>query len=160
MKILFTKGPSILSKAIRAATGEPVSHVALMFGRIVIHANLLGVHIEWAKNFLKHSEIVYALHRDPPEVFQETRDNDRLDKMLAQYEFTMYDFGALLFLGLNYLLHKTIRVPMAKSNLWQSKQTLMCTEWVTEYVNGEQNSVITPYQLYLKLKSNQEWVDA
>lgn len=149
MKVLFIDGTSILGKAIKDLTGDPVSHVALEFPNlgIIVHSNLLGLHIEWASHFREGHIIKYEI--EIPSTPEE--DKEKLTKFLDKYEFTMYDFGALLFLGMIFLIRKYVKIPMPKQNLWQMTGMFMCTEWATDYVYNEEDSMIRPYTLYLKL---------
>jgi hypothetical protein len=78
---------------------------------------------------------------------------DNLEKvinLLAKYDGNFYDFGALFYLGLRSLFPF-----LPKANLWQTTGMFLCTEWITEVVDGKENSMITPHQLYLKLKGEQ-----
>jgi len=140
MYLLFTRSNSIMSRLIRSVTGEPVSHVAVSYGDLVIHSNLLGVRQEFLSTFTKHSTVVYSL---------EVSGNIDVWEKLKQYEGSTYDFGALFYL---LLLH----VPVIRSilpsnkNLWQSTSMFLCTEWAITVTDGEEDSVITPYQLYLR----------
>lgn len=138
MKILFTRSGSLLSRLIRHVSGEPVSHCALDCGGWIIHSNLLGLHVELPQTFEKHSEIVYSVSVD--------FDQQKVMSIFAQYDQDPYDFGALLYLGLRFLLPF-----LPEKNLWQSNGMFLCTEWVTEAVYGSPDSSITPYRLYLKL---------
>ena len=138
MNILFTRGNSILSRAIRSATGEDCSHVLIEFEPgLVIHSNLLGIHI----NTLEHLrngglEVVHTVEVPPVEGMTE---------VLTKYEGKSYDLLALLWLGIQAL------IPFRKNNQWANKSKFTCTEFVTEVLFGEQDSVITPFQLYVKL---------
>lgn len=143
MRILFTRSELLLSKAIRAVTKEPVSHCAIECAGWVIHSNMYGVHVELPQTFEKRSEIVYSV--DIP------FDISRVMNVLAKNEQKPWDFGAALYMGLRYLLPF-----LPKKNLWQSSSMYLCTEWVTEVLGGVPDSLITPYQLYLKLKSKKE----
>ena len=142
MRILFTKSGSPLSRAIMAVTKEPVSHCALECAGWIIHANLYGVHVELPQTFQSHSQIVYTV--DIP------LDIDRVMNVLAKNELKYYDLGAILYLALRYWLPC-----LPKKNLWQSSNMFLCTEWVTEVIDGKADSMITPYQLYLKLKEKE-----
>lgn len=156
MKILFVKGSSPLSSAICGVTGEPVSHVALEFPElgIVVHSNLLGVNIEWSSFFRKNCSVVYELSARKSDM---TSDKAKLGTMLDKYEGSWYDFGALLFMGLILCTRNYLKLPLPKSNLWQTSGMFECTEWVTEYISAEEDSMITPYKLYLKLKNTGAW---
>ncbi len=140
MDIIFTRGSSILSKLIRSLTGEPVSHCAIAEAGVVIHMNLYGMQTETEEQFETHAEIVYRV--SVPE------DCTRLLNLYVQYRKSMYDFGGLLYLGLRYLLPR-----LPKANLWQTTGMFLCTEWITEFLTGEEDHEITPYKLYELLNS-------
>lgn len=140
MQILFTKSNSLLSRMIRKVTGEPVSHCAIASNGYVVHSNLRGVIIETRDYFEAHSQVVYTV---------EIEDcMDRVTELLATESHATYDIGALLYLGLRYLIPA-----LPKKNLWQSSGMYLCTEWVTTAVNQKTDSMITPYQLYLTLSN-------
>lgn len=138
MRILFTRTESLLSKVIRGVTKEPVSHCALEMYGWVLHSNLLGVHAERLGSFSKSSDIIFSVEipDNPREVFS----------ALAQYQGRSYDFLALLYLGLRYLCPF-----LPKKNLWQVSGMFICTEFITKSMYGSEDSLITPYQLYLKV---------
>lgn len=142
MRILFTENDSILSKLIRLVTEEPVSHCALECGGWVIHSNLLGVHVELSQTFCKNSTVLYSLDID--------LDINKIMSALSRYEGSRYDLGAMLYLGL-----RCIFPFLPKKNLWQSSGMFLCTEWITEVLDGNEDSLITPYKLYVKLKEKQ-----
>lgn len=155
MKILFTRNSSMLSNLIAGVTEEPVSHVALEFSSgIVIHSNLRGVHITWARNFKINNSVVLELSP----TFEDTTEREKLDAVLEKYEFSFYDVGALLFLGICLFLRKYLKLPLPKSNLWQASGAFLCTEWAQELLDVEKDSMITPYQLYLRLKNSVQWL--
>ena len=123
MKILFTHGPSYISKSIMSVTGEFCSHVAIEIGDIVIHSNFRGLHIEWARRFRAKNTVVKEL--------VPTRSIDylsRVDNLLTKDQFSAYDFGAILFIGLSIIARDRVGIPLPKSNLWQVSGMYMCTE--------------------------------
>lgn len=140
-RILFTAGSSPLSQAIRARTGEPVSHIALECNGWVVHSNLLGVRVDKLSDFEKHCQIIYSI---PAPVTAETI----LTKYL-EHRNASYDFGALLYLFLK--LTPGIGRLLPCRNLWRSTGAFLCTEWVTHVIYGKELSSITPYQLYKEL---------
>lgn len=142
MQVLFTRSNSILSRMIRHVTGEPVSHCAISCGGWIVHANLLGVHVELPQTFTKHSEVVYSIELP--------YDQDKLMVTLSKYDQRPYDFGALLYLGLRFLLPF-----LPVKNLWQTTGMFLCTEWVTEFLFGGEDHTITPYHLYLRLSKGE-----
>lgn len=156
MKILFTKGTSSFSKLITSVTREDVSHVAILINlakrEFVIHSNLLGLHMETYESFLKHSKVLYALEK------KESSENLSLVlKLLAEYEWSWYDFGAISFLGISLLLRTWFKIPLPKSNLWQSTGMFMCVEWASKYVDLKEESMMTPKRLYYILLGRDEW---
>lgn len=136
-KILFTRGNNPASWIICKVTGEPVSHCAVQWNQWVIQANFLGVHIELLSTFQKSSQIIDSI--EVPE------DSTRLMDSLAQSEGAWYDFLGMFYLGL-----KCILPWLPKKNLWHTSGMFMCTGWVTD-VLGDEDDMITPYQLYTKL---------
>ena len=156
MKLVFTKGISSFSKLITKVTGEDISHVALLITlngiEFVIHSNFLGLHIETYPSFLKHSKVLYVLEKKYTE-----EDVSRALKLLAEYEWSFYDFGAISFLGISLLLRTWFKIPLPKSNLWQSKSMFMCVEWASKYVDLKEESMMTPKRLYYILLGRDEW---
>lgn len=148
MKIIFTRGNTPISKAIMKVTSEPVSHTGLLIeypsgDRIVIHSNLLGLQAEPYEDFIKHSTVLYSVDVD--------HDESKLAKTLDKYKYSKYDFGAFMFLGLSLLLRSKFGILLPKSNLWQATGMFLCTEWVSFYINDKEDSMVTPYGLYLRL---------
>lgn len=144
MKVLFVKGNSILSKAICRATGEDCSHVAVqLWNGLVIHSNLLGIHLNSLEHFQNACAIIHTvdLGIDP------TREREAF-KRLSKYEGRSYDLLALVWLGIMSIY------PLRKNNQWQDSSKFTCTEFATEVILGEADSTITPYQLYQKLTEN------
>jgi hypothetical protein len=158
MKILFTKSSLPLSVAILGVTGEPVSHVALEFPElgIVVQSNLLGIGLEWSSYFREKCTVVYELDNCMSSL---TQDKERLTKTLDVYENDFYDITGLLFLGICTILHKYLKTPMPKTDPARFTNTFMCTEWVTEYLDGAPDETITPYGLYQKLKATGKWYE-
>lgn len=132
-----------MSRVIRCITGEDVSHCALRVHGWILHSNLYGVHAVLPQDF--HGEVVYSI--------EVAYNPEAVVRALAEYQGRAYDFGALLYLALR------ICCPwLPKQNLWQSSGMFLCTEWVTQVVDGRADSMITPYQLYQRLKERYERV--
>lgn len=136
--MLFTRGTSPLSMIIRHLTGEPVSHCAILSQGVVVHFNLRGLQLESLEAFEKHAEIVYRVEVPNALLF---------DVVYAHWG-KWYDFGGLLYSGLRCLLPF-----LPKANLWQTSGMFLCTEFVQDVVNEEQDHMITPYKLYLRLSN-------
>jgi hypothetical protein len=156
MKILFTTGKTQISDLILWATQEDVSHVALQVTLegtdFVIHSNGKGLHIETLSSFLKKSKIIYALEKKTEE-----GDLRRILELFQDKEWTMYDLGATLFLGFSLLLRRYLKLPLPKSNLWQSTGMFMCVEWVSWVVDLKEESMCTPKRLHYILLGRPEW---
>lgn len=139
-QIVFTASDNFLGRAIRFLTEEPVSHVALRFGELVVHATAFGV---TACPYLDIAhKVVYAVdspHLSPDEALSKRR--------------SLYDYGALLYLGLRYLLKKYLKISLPKANLWAASGMYTCTEFATQMLDGEPDSLITPFQLYILLRA-------
>lgn len=158
MKILFTTNVGFVSTAIRWATGEAFSHVAIQVDRFVIHSNHKGLHIELEDTFFIKNKVIKSLERSAEFKNKELQDNERVFALLALHEFSSYDFGAVAFFGIALLCHK-LGLHWFKSNLWQSSGAYMCVEWGTQLVEGKVDSLVTPEELYARLKVTNEWTD-
>ena len=139
MRILFTRR----SKIIQAVLKEPVTHCAIRYDDYVIHSTYNGVRVEHVTEFIKHSKVVHEI--------KIRRDLHKLFLTLAKYCRANYDYGAMFYLGFYYLLRR-IGLPLPKKNLWQGTGMFLCTEFITQYIDEKEDSMITPYGLYLRLK--------
>jgi len=153
IKVLFTTKDSTFSNLICDVTGSPVSHCAIEIPslKMVIHSNIKGVHIEYYKTFREHNKVLYEL--SSVHEFSETL----LDDIMRENEFKFYDYAAFLFLGLSLLARKYLKLPLPKSNLWDTSG-MICTEFVTSFVSSKSDPMMTPIGLYHKLKASGEWI--
>lgn len=145
IRILFTRSNLIGSKLIRWGLEEPVSHTAIEYDGLVFHANHLGVIIEPIGHFTKHSTVVYLVDVPDPDGLTKLR------RMTTKYWRAPYDGGSVAWLSIRALLKK-IGIKLKKANLWNSSSMFICHEWVTQVLDGAEDSNTTPYQLYLRLK--------
>lgn len=142
MNILFTRGSNPVSKAIVYLTNEPMSHVAIEMDDYVIHCALLGTQLVTKKHFCDTHEVVATI----------PMTKCSLRKILAMLEAdSAYDYPGLLYLGLRYVLKRIFGWSIPKVNLWAISGIYTCTEFVTKVISPTEDSMITPYQLYLKL---------
>jgi hypothetical protein len=152
IQLLFTTSDKPLSRVIRWATGECCSHVAILvseehWGLSVVHANWKGVHVEPLNTFLDENKIIHSV--DIPENIGNLR---RLQGILRKRQGSMYDLGALLFVGIALFCRKALGLrKWPKQNLWQVTGMYMCTEFVTEYLYGSADAMITPHGLYERI---------
>jgi hypothetical protein len=141
VKILFTRSNKIASRLIRLVTGEPVSHCAIEIGTLVIHSNFLGVVSEDKEDFLASVDVGGAV--ELPDDYQ------KMFEVACRGFNKKYDFGAML-----YLAARALCPWLPKKNLWQCSGMYLCTEWVTHVIDGEEDSMITPFRLYERLSTN------
>jgi len=146
IQVIFTYNESFLSKLIRSLTKEPVSHVSIKCGELVIQSNFMGVHIRPLNEFLKKSKILHSIDLGFSEQLM-----TKILNSIAKNSGHMYDFGALLFIGLCLWARAKLHISLPKSNLWQCTGMFLCTEFVTSTLDNKEDSMITPYQLYNKL---------
>lgn len=138
--IHFTKSNKIGSRIIRKVTGEDVSHCVLEKNGIVLHSTFTGVEIVPLRVFKEENTILYTISG--------TKTDVKFAEVIDKYWGAKYDFFALLGLGIRLLWPRL----MPKRNLWQVSGMFLCTEFVTSVLGGRENSEITPYKLYLRLK--------
>ena len=139
--VLFTTSRYPTSWLIRKITKEPASHVAFLKDGLVLHSNFKGVNTIPLVEFLKTNRVVCALSG-----MQTERSFNRI---VCKYWKTKYDFLALLYLAFRYILPKKWT---KKANLWETSALFLCTEFVTSEIEGKADSLITPYQLFLRYK--------
>lgn len=148
VKILFTRSNSLGSRFIRRITGEEVSHCAIVINGMVFHSTFSGITLEFLESFLDRNTVVYAL--------LETTTEGQVDNILNLVrQDSAYDFGAFFYLGLRALFPKLL----PKQNLWQTTGMFLCTELITMLTDMEENSILTPGQLYGQLLNNKEKKD-
>lgn len=161
MKIVFTKNKLPLSWFIRWIFDEPVSHAAFLFDgdKWVFESNLVGTKVSWSKQWKESQEIVHSLNYDlsleqEEEIFQSLLNED-LNKG--------WDFKAALWLGFYGMRKKLLGMSFPTRNPLNSKKKLLChevverlPEWVTGLKRGFESSAITPYLMYIFLRSQKD----
>lgn len=155
MYLLFTSSNKIGSRLIRLATGEAVSHAAvLMPDGSVAHMAFTGLKQQSISAFLKENNIVarVAVNTDPSVAVA------RLVAFRQQHS-RLYDYSALLYLGIMLLYHRLTGIPhhLIYRNRWQKKSMDMCTEFACWMLGREVNSVITPGQLLKELRESETY---
>jgi hypothetical protein len=146
VRILFTTTDKFASRAIHHLTGEDCSHVAIQVGSVVIESSFTGVRLRSFSDFAAHNTIVHT-------VVALVSWKVVLRKY-ATYQHRGYDVFGLAHLGLRYLTKKYIPgnvVELPKVNLWAVSGMFTCTEFVTQLLDGHEDSMITPHQLYLRI---------
>lgn len=127
MKLLWVKGKAPLSKIIMWGLDEPVSHFAVVFDNsIVFHADLMGVHIQWYKSFLKTHEVVFQIDYNPGL----EKEEEIYQGVLDAYDGASYDYGAFAYFAWRAFLKKFLNKPMPEVNPWGHKDKYLCDEVV------------------------------
>lgn len=157
MTLVWTKSTSPLSVLIRWVFKEPTSHFGIVFDNgIIFHSNLLGTHVEWYKTFTKKNSIVFKKEfnmclNEEEKIFQ---------SLLNTYDDKTYDFKAFLYFSYRALLFKLFNIAIPLKNKWNNKDNFLCTELagvlpdnlLNNSIKNIDLSIITPYQLYLKME--------
>ena len=128
MKVIWTKSRLPLSYIIRWFTGEPCSHLALVFnsnnGGIMFESNLMGTHIKFFKNAKKHCTIVHEMIVP----MTSAQEDCAWDLMVDRFDDKPYDYMGALYLGLMKLRFRIFKTPISKVNKWQNKGAYFCDE--------------------------------
>ncbi len=144
IQVVFTARDTFVSRAIRYLTGEEVSHVAIRCGDIVVHSTGKGgvEQTTWSEFSSNYEVKLQAL----------TPGNKRqILNVAKRLKDAPYDYTGLTWLAIRYVIKKYFRINIPKVNLWQLSGMFTCTEFVTEVIDGDEDSLITPYQLYERL---------
>lgn len=157
MKLIWTKNNLPLSVLIRWGLKEPVSHFAIVFDdKIAFHSNLAGCNVEWFSEFKKHSEVFLEIDKYLPIEIEEKVYQSIIDKNVEK----TYDFGAFLYFLWRGILFRFFGKQIPKLNKWSNNNQLICTGLASELPKEHfpelegvlDTEMLSPYQLYLKLK--------
>lgn len=160
IELLFTTSDYKFSRLARWALKSDCSHFAICFDRrVVFHSNFSGVHIEPIEVFEQKNHIIHKL--TPNTLATLTQEDDLWSRLINLNYGKSYDFGAMLFLGLNLIGKRLVNLPLSKNNLWSAKEGFICTE-LLESLSGLKLGSATfpdmgniemqrPHDLYLEL---------
>lgn len=162
IELLFTTSDYKFSKLARWALKSDCSHFAISMDRgIVFHSNFYGVHIEPYSVFMQKNKVIHSLTFKLP--LRMSREERVYQKLIKLDYGKGYDFGAMLFLGLNLIAKKIFNLPLSKKNLWQDKDLLICTELYSSLLELELDTITfpkvekltmtKPHDLFLELSS-------
>lgn len=147
LRILFTKkDSSSFSSLIRYITKEPYSHCAVQIGHIVFHSNWKGVNADYYTSFIKENTIAESYLCINAEAYKAYKE--KIMRLFIEHDTSLYDYGALLFLAIKFILKLDI-----KSNLWQNNRDFICTEWVSKVLFKRQSSMLSPKALSDKINN-------
>jgi hypothetical protein len=152
MTLVWTKNSLPLSWLIRRATGEPVSHFAVVFDeKFVIESSLSsGVRLGWIKSFLRRQTVVYRVEINA-NLFQE---EEVYRSILDSFDGDPYDWRGILYFAWRIFLLATIGSPLPAKNAWGREGAFLCSEiacvlpeWVVPN-RPRPDEMITPYGLF------------
>lgn len=144
MRIVFVKADKIGSKLIRWGTGEPASHVGIIFDTVDLayHSYATGIREETKEHFTDFYDIVAEVK------ITATPDQEKqLQKAFKEFipDGNTYDWPALLYFGYRAALHKFLNRPYPVLNSWQEHNGFLCTE--ITYISAELVATILGYQI-------------
>lgn len=143
LQIWFSTSDEWTSRVIRAVTGEPVSHVALVnpsLGHVLHALPDKGTTVTSVPQFRSANRTIAS-------VAFSSLDEDIFVRAVEKYLGKKYDWGAIAYLAV-----KRVMPWLPKKNLWQCSGMAICTE-IIQYVVPEvaDDAALTPWQLYQAL---------
>lgn len=162
IELLFTTSDYKFSRLARWALDSDCSHFAINLDNgLVFHSNFYGCHIEPYSVFMQKNKVIHRLSFNP--ILRQSQE-EKIYQRLINIEYGKgYDFGAMLFLGLNLIMKKIFNLPLSKKNLWQDKDLSICTEVYSSLLGLELGTItfpkidkltmMKPHCLYLELSS-------
>jgi hypothetical protein len=142
--VIFCDSDSLAAKAIRDVTKEPESHVALLFGNVVLHYRFLGfesMHIAEFEQIYK----VGCILAPPVEIMVSD------EAIIKNYSKGAYDFLGMIYVGIFLIFRDIFGLTLPGGNYWQEKRDKFCVEFAAEITLGESGSMTTPTGLKNKL---------
>jgi len=156
IEILGTTRDEFLSKMIRKVTKEPISHVAIRVGDMVIHSNRHGVHYQTYSFFEQDNIIIKRLKLKSS--LEESLLEEHIKERSWEYEGKQYDFTVLLYLGIRLALRNYLNIPLEKDNLWDVSNMYICTELVGDLTGFRENEMLTPDGLLKEMIKTGKWL--
>ena len=128
MKLLFTnRKKSVFSRLIKWGTNSEVSHVAIEFDNgIIIHSTGMGVDLDYKTYFYNKNNVIYYTEVEHPQ------ENRLMHELFSDFEGKTYDFGAVLYLFMFFLIKKVFNYEISTKNRWAKSNFYMCTELAKE----------------------------
>jgi hypothetical protein len=119
------------------------------WGVSVVHSNMHGVNVQPQHLFMRDgNRIIHSV-----EIPDSAENIRKLMELLKRTQGNCYDTMGLLFAGVMLFCRKALGLrKWPKQNLWQSSGMYLCTEFVSEYLEGKADSMITPHELYERIK--------
>jgi hypothetical protein len=153
----------MFSRAIQWASNWDASHVAIELEGMVFHSDLLGPRCELLEKFEKRIDIVREIHID-----SNLYDVVRLLHFFLKRNHKTYDFLLFISLGIYLLLKKLDNKPIfdltgkripsnqvSKKVLHRISGAYLCTEFVGEFLKGNENKYTLPEEIWEEWKVRQ-----
>lgn len=166
LSLLFTTSDKPLSRLTRWGLETDCSHFAVGFdihrpSGIIFHSNVVGVELAFYREFQKNNRIIHALGTYGLSL----EDEEKVYLAIVSKAYGgSYDYGAWAFWALNILGNKLFNLDVSKKNLWNSKNSYLCTEiyqglsglHVSDHVTFpriDNTSMIKPHEIYEVLRA-------
>lgn len=166
ISFLFTTSNLPFSALTRWGLGSDCSHFAIGFdlhkaSGIVFHSDFKGVRVQFYDDFRTHNKIIHRL--EFTQSITLLQEETLYQAIVSQKIHRGYDYGAFMFWAINIIGHKSFNLEICKVNLWESKDSYLCTE-IYSGLSGLKagasitfpiitGSMIAPHELYGCLKS-------
>jgi hypothetical protein len=141
---IFCDSDNFVARSIKDITHEAESHVALLFGDIVLHFRFLGfesMHIDEFKSLYHIGTTLEA----PQAVLVSP------EAVIQQYKGKAYDFFGMIYVGFFLLFRDLFGLNLPGGNQFEARRDRFCVEFAAEICTGERGSMMTPGQFKNKL---------
>lgn len=142
--VIFCDSDNFVARSIKDITHEVESHVALLFGDVVLHFRFLGfesMHLDEFKSLYHIGTILEA----PKAVLVAPH------AIIDHYKGKSYDFFGMVYVGIFLLVRDFLGVHLPGGNRFESRRDRFCVEFAAEICLGERGSMMTPGQFKNKL---------
>lgn len=151
--VIGSYNSSLLSKFIRFASKDPVSHFAICFDdKLIFHATVSGAKPVFRSTFLKDNTI----HTEIKLPNLTLEKEEMVWQLCTQFDGRPYDVAALLYFFIYGATHIFDENPFPKHNPWNHKDMYICNE-IAYTLNPVMNleldlSTKTPWQVLNKIR--------
>lgn len=164
MRLLWTASRFPLSKLIRFLTNEDCSHFAVHFESLglVLHSNLIGVHLQIADDFTQDINLVHIqLIADIPV----EREAAVCLSMMKKIAGRGYGFKALLYFGWRSFLKKVFGKELPEKNAWANSREFLCTmiydeipdDVIPTFPRLDYAAMVTPHMIYEDIRKAEDF---
>lgn len=131
IELLFTTSDYKFSKLARWGLNTDCSHFAVGFdlnraSGIVFHSDFKGVRVQFYDDFKRHNRVIHRL--EFTQSLSLLQEESIYSAIVYNKLSKSYDYGAFMFWAINIIGHKAFNLQICKNNLWESKDSYLCTE--------------------------------